>query len=199
MGNVGDLPSGQDELDRKTQRINDCVNLASEPAMRPVKGLIFSTSMRSCNRAINRNLLLISILSQAFINADSRCLALTIAQSLKHTVRLTKDSNSIDGKTPVEIIQQALRFIHDKYSFDHTLSRKGNCWDNAPMESFFGTLKTERLHHYRFKSREQARQVVFEYIEVFYNRIRRHAKTGNQIPADFAKQFYGNRQQRKIG
>jgi tripartite-type tricarboxylate transporter receptor subunit TctC len=51
------------------------------------------------------------------------------------------------------------------------------------MESFFGTLKTESLHHYRFTTREQARQVVFEYIEVFYNRIRRHAKIGNQVPA----------------
>ena len=49
------------------------------------------------------------------------------------------------------------------------------------MESFFGTLKTESLHHYRFATREQARRVAFEYIEVFYNRIRRHAKIGNQI------------------
>ena len=63
------------------------------------------------------------------------------------------------------------------------------------MESFFGTLKTESLHHYRFTSCEQARQVVFEYIEVFYNRIRRHAKIGNQVPADFVNQFYANRQQ----
>lgn len=57
------------------------------------------------------------------------------------------------------------------------------------MESFFGTLKTESLHRYRFATREQARQVVFEYIEVFYNRIRRHTKIGNQSPADYAKQF----------
>ncbi len=74
------------------------------------------------------------------------------------------------------------------------MSRKGNCWDNAPMESFFGTLKTESLHHYRFVTREQTRQVVFEYIEVFYNRIRRHAKISNQVPADFANQFYASRQ-----
>lgn len=56
------------------------------------------------------------------------------------------------------------------------------------MESFFGTLKTECLHHYRFATRGQARQVVFEYIEVFYNRILRHAKVSNQAPADFAHQ-----------
>lgn len=53
----------------------------------------------------------------------------------------------------------------------------------------FGALKTESLHRYHFATREQARQVVFEYIEVFYNCIWRHAKIGNQIPADFANQF----------
>ena len=60
------------------------------------------------------------------------------------------------------------------------------------MESFFGTLKTERLHHDRFATPEHARQICFEYIEVFYNRIRRHAKISHQIPANFAKQFYAN-------
>ena len=80
----------------------------------------------------------------------------------------------------------------------HPVSRKGNCWDNAPrgwpraMESFFGTLKTECLHHFKFKTRDQARQIVFDYIEVFYNRIRRHATIQNQVPADYANQFYKN-------
>ena len=55
------------------------------------------------------------------------------------------------------------------------------------MESFFGLLKTEYLHHYKFKTRAEANRVMFEYIKVFYNRIRRHAKIDNQIPADFAK------------
>ena len=81
------------------------------------------------------------------------------------------------------------------------MSRKGNCWERVaypwgatPMERFFGTLKTESLHQYRFATREQARQTVFEYIEVFYNRIRCHAKIANQIPTDFAKQFYADSQ-----
>ena len=56
------------------------------------------------------------------------------------------------------------------------MCRKGNGWNNAPMESFFGTPKTERLHHCHFETHEQPRQVVFEYVEVFYNRIRRHKK-----------------------
>jgi putative transposase len=87
------------------------------------------------------------------------------------------------------------RALQIGYGMETSMSRKGNCWDNAPMESFFGTLKTENLHHYRFATREQARKVVFEYIEVFYNRIRRHAKISNQVPADFANQYYANRQQ----
>lgn len=86
------------------------------------------------------------------------------------------------------------RALQASYGMRTSMSRKGNCWDNAPMESFFGTLKTESLHHYRFVTREQTRQVVFEYIEVFYNRIRRHAKISNQVPADFANQFYASRQ-----
>ena len=89
----------------------------------------------------------------------------------------------------------AYRVLQASYGMKTSMSRKGNCWDNAPMESFFGTLKTESLHHYRFATREQARRVAFEYIEVFYNRIRRHAKIGNQIPADFANQYYAGRQQ----
>lgn len=84
---------------------------------------------------------------------------------------------------------QAYRALQQSYGMQTSMSRKGNCWDNAPMESFFGTLKTECLHHYRFATRDEARAVVFEYIEVFYNQIRRHAKLDNQSPAQYAKQF----------
>ena len=82
------------------------------------------------------------------------------------------------------------RALQVSYKMKTSMSRKGDCWDNAPMESFFGTLKTECLHHFKFQTRDQARQVVFEYIEVFYNRIRRHATIQNQVPADYAQQFY---------
>jgi len=84
------------------------------------------------------------------------------------------------------------RALQVSYKMKTSMSRKGDCWDNAPMESFFGTLKTECLHHFKFKTRDQARQVVFDYIEVFYNRIRRHATIQNQAPADYAQQFYKN-------
>jgi len=84
---------------------------------------------------------------------------------------------------------KAYRALQASYKMQTSMSHKGDCWDNAPMESFFGTLKTECLHHYKFKTREEAKRVTFEYIEVFYNRIRRHAKINNQIPADFAKAY----------
>ncbi len=66
-----------------------------------------------------------------------------------------------------------------------SMSRKGNCWDNAPAESFFHTLKTELIHHRRFETREQAKQEIFEYIEVFYNRQRKHSTLGYRTPVEF--------------
>jgi transposase InsO family protein len=69
-----------------------------------------------------------------------------------------------------------------------SMSRKGDCWDNAPGESLFGTLKGELVHHWGRPSREQARREVFEYIEVFYNRQRLHSSLGYLSPADFERQ-----------
>jgi len=70
-----------------------------------------------------------------------------------------------------------------------SMSRKGNCYDNAPMESFWGTLKNELVHHRRYDTREQARREITEYIEIFYNRQRRHSRLGNRSPAVFAQQW----------
>ena len=66
-----------------------------------------------------------------------------------------------------------------------SMSRRGNCWDNAPMESFFGTLKVELdlIGHGHLKNRDQGRAVLFEYVEVFYNRQRLHSKLGYKSPA----------------
>ncbi len=68
-----------------------------------------------------------------------------------------------------------------------SMSRKGNCWDNVPMESFFATLKKELVHHEQYQTRTAARHSLFEYIEVFYNRIRRHSALNYQTPAQFAE------------
>lgn len=72
-----------------------------------------------------------------------------------------------------------------------SMSRKGNCWDNAPMESFFHTLKIELIHHRKYETREEARRDIFEYIEIFYNRKRLHSSLGYMSPVDYemATQF----------
>jgi putative transposase len=64
-------------------------------------------------------------------------------------------------------------------------SRRANCWDNAPMESFFASLKKEMVHREDYRTREQAKTSIFEYIEVFYNRQRRHSRLGYRSPAEY--------------
>lgn len=66
-----------------------------------------------------------------------------------------------------------------------SMSRRGNCYDNAAVESFFSSLKKEKIRRYIFKTREEARAEVFDYIEVFYNRARRHQHLGNISPVAF--------------
>jgi transposase InsO family protein len=62
------------------------------------------------------------------------------------------------------------------------MSRKGNCYDNAPMESFWGKLKTEWLYGRKFKTRQEAKKAIFEYIELFYNRRRLHSANAYEPP-----------------
>jgi transposase InsO family protein len=66
-----------------------------------------------------------------------------------------------------------------------SMSRKGNCYDNAPVESFFGTLKTELVFHQQYATHAQARLDIFEYIEIFYNRFRRHSALAYKSPVRY--------------
>jgi transposase InsO family protein len=68
-----------------------------------------------------------------------------------------------------------------------SMSRRANCWDNAPMESFFASLKKELTHGEVYATREEARASIFEYIEVFYNRIRRHSSLQYLSPAEYER------------
>ena len=72
-----------------------------------------------------------------------------------------------------------------QHQFQVSMSRKGNCYDNAPMESCIGTLKTEQVYHCHYATRAEAKTDIFEYIEVFYNRFRRHSALGYQSPVAF--------------
>jgi putative transposase len=71
-----------------------------------------------------------------------------------------------------------------------SMSRKGDCWDNAPMESFFATLKKELVHHEQYATFAEAKVSIFEYIEVFYNRIRLHSALDYRSPETFESDEY---------
>src|SRR3989338_9003890 len=71
------------------------------------------------------------------------------------------------------------------FGFIQSMSRKGNCYDNAVAESFFHTLKIEHIYDYRYETRADARQSIFKYIEMFYNRTRRHSALGYKSPVSF--------------
>jgi len=70
-----------------------------------------------------------------------------------------------------------------------SMSRVGDCWDNAPVESFFASLKRELIHDERYTTRDEARASIFEYVEVFYNRVRRHSSLGYVSPAEFERTY----------
>ncbi len=77
----------------------------------------------------------------------------------------------------------------DNKGYICSMSRKGDCWDNAPAESFFHTLKTELVNLCQFKTRDEAKQSIFEYIEVFYNRQRRHSTIGYLAPVVYEERM----------
>jgi len=76
-----------------------------------------------------------------------------------------------------------------RYGLQASMSRRGNCYDNAVAESFFGTLKTELVYHEHYTTQEVARQSLFEYIEVFYNRRRRHSSLGHLSPVEYEERL----------
>ncbi len=80
------------------------------------------------------------------------------------------------------------RAILNQYGIIQSMSRKGNCWDNSVAESFFHTLKIELVHQFKFRTREEAKQMIFEYIEVFYNRKRMHSTNNYLSPDEYEKQ-----------
>jgi putative transposase len=85
----------------------------------------------------------------------------------------------------VQYASEAYQSLLAAHGIEPSMSRKGNCWDNAVVESFFSTLKRELVHHEDYADREEARRSLFEYIEVFYNRKRRHSTLGYRSPAEF--------------
>jgi putative transposase len=82
------------------------------------------------------------------------------------------------------------RNLMERYGLKVSMSRKGNCYDNAPMESFWGTLKQELIYHRRYRTRQEAIRDITEYIESFYNRQRRQARLGFLSPVAYEQRYY---------
>lgn len=80
--------------------------------------------------------------------------------------------------------------IIKQHGIKQSMSRKGNCWDNAVAESFFHTIKTELMYQHKFKTREEAKHAIFEYIEVFYNRVRMHSANDYLSPVKYEETQY---------
>lgn len=83
----------------------------------------------------------------------------------------------------------AYQALLKKHKLICSMSRKGNCWDNAVAESFFHSLKLELIYTEKYTTRESAKQSVFEYIEVYYNRVRRHSTIGSIAPMAFEERY----------
>jgi transposase InsO family protein len=87
------------------------------------------------------------------------------------------------------------RALLKRHGVNQSMSRKGNCWEGLPIgynavsESFFHSLKTELVHHQRYQTREEAKQDIFEYIEVFYNRERIHSANNYMSPVNYEMQL----------
>jgi putative transposase len=84
----------------------------------------------------------------------------------------------------VQYAAEPYRQVLGRHGMKQSMSRRGNCLDNAPMESFFASLKKEHVHHVRFRTRAEAKAAVFEYVEIFYNRQRLHSALGYRTPAE---------------
>ena len=115
-----------------------------------------------------------------------------VKQSLLKAVRIRRPPRGLihHSDRGCQYCAHEYRKLLEQFGMKASMSRKGNCYDNAPMESFWGTLKSELVHHRHYKTREEAIKDITEYIEVFYNRQRRQTRLGYLSPAAYERQFY---------
>ena len=113
-----------------------------------------------------------------------------VCEALKMAIgsRETAPGLMIHSDRGSQYASHAFRQLLGDHQFIASMSRKAQCWDNAVAESFFHTLKTELVFQQRYATREQAKQAIFEYIEIFYNRQRLHSTMGYQAPLVYEQQ-----------
>jgi transposase InsO family protein len=112
-----------------------------------------------------------------------------VIRSLEKAIRNRKPMKGLIVHTDRGSQYASFRYrqLLSENNITQSMSFKGNCYDNAPVESFFASLKKELVYRVRFKSKEEARRQIFEYIEIFYNRQRRHSTLGYVAPLNFEK------------
>ena len=118
---------------------------------------------------------------------DSRMKEKIVLEALNMAIAKRKISNGllIHSDRGSQYASDSYQRLMAKHHIICSMSRKANCWDNAPMESFFHSLKVELVHRSSFHTRQEAKTALFEYIEVFYNRQRRHSTINYKSPEEF--------------
>jgi len=118
-----------------------------------------------------------------------RLSAQLVAEALSQAYDRRRPAPRLLHHSDQDPLYSSLVYQHLLTEFDMTasMSRKGNCWDNACVESFFASLKTELVAFERFATRAEAQNALFQWIELFYNRVRRHSTLGYHSPVDFER------------
>jgi transposase InsO family protein len=135
----------------------------------------------------------------AVMNVQSRkIIGLSMSDRISQELASTALRDAVSRENPVEGLihhsdrgrqyaSYAYQALLRGYGITQSMSRSGNCYDNAYMESFFGTLKTELVHGEKYYTRLEARLSIFEYVEMFYNRQRRHSALGYRSPEQYER------------
>ena len=120
---------------------------------------------------------------------DDRLSHEVLADALRKAVRQRRPEAGVlfHSDRGTQYTSYAFRDLMEQYGFVQSMSSSGNCYDNALMESFFHTLKTELVYFEKYRTRQEARVSIFEYIEVFYNCVRRHSALNYCSPAEFER------------
>jgi transposase InsO family protein len=115
-----------------------------------------------------------------------------VSQSLFRAVEAKRPAKGLTHHSDrgTQYCSYEYRHLLDQFAMKTSMSGKGNCFDNAPMESFWGMLKQELIYHSHFRTRQEAKQAITEYIEIFYNRQRLQAGLGYLSPTIFAQRYY---------
>jgi len=118
---------------------------------------------------------------------DSRMTKNLVIAALQDAINHTRDVNGciLHSDRGSQYCSKDYNQMAKQHGFTVSMSRKGDCWDNAPTESFWGTLKQEWLNEKHFRTRAEAKAAVFEYIWIFYNRQRIHSSNNYQTPEEY--------------